>query len=187
MKHIVIDPRQRRVGRGFFLRELIIPNIGAFILIIIIRILDLGLAGDVVIGGLAALLLWSGNFAAPMARMHDVGVNGLWHLPLVLVVFYLTTIGIDTGPHEAAVKLADWSGGIFNDDGVGPSASGRGAQLGGVLALAEVAALCFLPGEKGPNAYGPDPRPTPAEKAEQKALKKEAKAQKKRAKKAQRS
>lgn len=157
MKHIVIDPRGRRVGRGFFIRELIVPNIGAFILILIIKILDLGMAGDLIIGALAAVLLWSGNIAAPMARLHDLGLNGVWHLGLVAIVFYLTTIGWNSGPGEAAMRFADWSGGLIEGE-EGPTAAGRGARLGGLFALAEIVALAVLPGQKGPNRFGPDPR-----------------------------
>ncbi|MEM9838159.1 MAG: DUF805 domain-containing protein [Pseudomonadota bacterium] len=157
MKHIVIDPRDRRVGRGFFIRELIVPNIGAFVLILIIRILEVGTAGDLIIYSLAAVLLWSGNIAAPMARLHDLGINGLWHIGVVGVVFYLTTIGLNSGPGEAAMRFADWSVGVLDGDD-GPEASGRAAQLGGLFALCELVALALLPGQKGANSFGPDPR-----------------------------
>ena len=158
MGPMVLNPFNRRVGRGFFLRELIIPNIGAIILIIILRILDLGVVGELAIGGLAAVLLWSGNFAAPIARLHDIGINGLWHFPVAALVFYLTTIGWQYGPMEAASRFADWSAVLLNDAGASPEASGRSAQLGGLLALAELGFLCLMRGQKGPNAWGPDPR-----------------------------
>lgn len=158
MGPMVLNPFNRRVGRGFFLRELIIPNIGAIILIIVVRILDVGVAGELIMGGLAALLLWSGNFAAPIARLNDIGINGLWHFGLVAIVFYLTTIGWQSGPAEAAGRFADWSAVLFNNDGRAPEATGRSAQLGGLLAIVEVGFLCLMRGQKGSNAWGSDPR-----------------------------
>lgn len=159
MKHIVIDPR-RRVRRAFFLYDLILPNVGALVLILVIRILDLGLIGDVAIGAIAALLLWSGNIAAPMARMHDLGVSGLWHLAVVVAVFYLSTVGLDAGPGEAVQRLASWTSVRLNG-GETLEASGSSRFLGGVIALAEVGILCFVPGQRGTNRYGPDPREKP--------------------------
>jgi len=158
LDHIILNPINRRVGRPFFFRELIIPNIGAFILILIIRILDLGTVGDWAIGGVAAILIWSGNFAAPMARLQDIGIHWAWHFAVVAIVFYLTTIGWQSGPAEAVSRFADWGSVLISDSGTEPEATGRSRELGGLVALAELGFLCFMRGQRGANGFGPDPR-----------------------------
>ncbi|GGY41820.1 DUF805 domain-containing protein [Parvularcula lutaonensis] len=157
MKGMVIDPRGR-LKRRWFIYDLILPNIGAVIAILAIRILDLGMVGDLAIGGIAALLLWSANFAAPMSRLHDLGAPGWIHLVVVVVVFLLSTIGPVSGPGEAVIRAGDWLSVVRGNDSQVPPVSAEFAQIGATIGAIQFLVLAFWPGQEGANRFGPDPR-----------------------------
>lgn len=159
MGDIILDPRRRRIGRGFFIRDLILPNIGAFVLVLVIRNLELGTLGDLAMGLVAAVLFWSANVGAPMARLHDLGLPGSLHILIVVAAFYLTTIGLGANTIDAFKRLGQWLAALINDNALGPAPlADEGARLGGLVALAELLVLCLLPGQRRSNRFGPHPR-----------------------------
>lgn len=157
MKGMVIDPRGR-LKRRWFIYDLILPNIGAFIAILVIRSLDLGVVSDVGVGAIAAVLIWSANFAAPMARLHDLGAPGWVHLIVVAIVFLLSTIGPVSGPGEAVVRAGDWISVLRGHDSQVPPVNAQSAQIGAAIGAVQFLILAFWPGQKGANRFGPDPR-----------------------------
>jgi uncharacterized membrane protein YhaH (DUF805 family) len=157
MKGMVIDPRQR-LQRRWFLYDIILPNIGALIAIITLRVLDLGPVSDLAIGAILALLVWSGNFAAPMARLHDLGVPGWWHLVVVAVVFLFATIGPVSSLDELSMRVGDWIAVLRGGESAAPPVQDGSARIGAIIGLVQFLVLAVAKGQKGPNRFGPDPR-----------------------------
>lgn len=157
MKGIVIDPRGR-VSRSWFLWDLILPNILAGIAIVVIASMNFGTVGDLAVGAIAALLIWSANFAAPMGRLHDIGLPGWIHLIVVSVVFALTTIGPARGVDEVAMRLGDWWGVLMGSSSAVPPVAESSRKLGALIGLGELGLLVFAAGQKGDNRFGPNPK-----------------------------
>jgi uncharacterized membrane protein YhaH (DUF805 family) len=155
MRGIVIDPRGR-LRRSRFLWDLVMPNILAGIAIIVLRIID-GQAAELAIGAILILLLWSANFAAPIARLHDLGVSGWAHLVAVLGVFLFGTIGPVSGVAEAGERLIAWLD-VVRGTGELPPVEGESARIAGLIALVQVLVLALVPGNPKPNRFGADPK-----------------------------
>jgi len=156
MRGMVIDPRGR-IQRRWFIYDLILPNIAAAILIVILRIIDTPLT-DVALGAITILLIWSANFAAPIARLHDLGLPSSVHFLVVVVVFGLTTIGPVGSPGELIMRVGDWINVLQGQASTLPEVDGASARVGGIIALAQIAVLSLVKGKSGPNRFGPDPR-----------------------------
>jgi uncharacterized membrane protein YhaH (DUF805 family) len=100
------------------------------------------------LGSLYVLTLWP-RFAVMAKRCHDVGWSWIVALPMLLPLFFF---GIN-------IVLLQWRGSLDRDNMV---------VFNEVRSLAEAAtavayhclilALCFIPGRKGANRFGPDPR-----------------------------
>jgi uncharacterized membrane protein YhaH (DUF805 family) len=155
---MVIDPRGR-IRRSRFLYDLIMPNILAAIAIGILAGIEgpLSTAG---VGALSLLLLWSANFAAPIARLHDLGVSGWVHPAILAVVFLTTIIGPVGGFGEVVLRVADWAEVLRGNGSQLPPIEGEAARIGGLVALAEIGILAFMKGQPGANRFGPDPKVT---------------------------
>lgn len=156
MKGMVIDPRGR-LQRRWFLYDLILPNIAAIILIVILRVIDLPLT-DVAIGGIAIVLLWSANVAAPISRLHDLGVPAIVHFIVVGVVFLLGTVGPIGSFDELSLRVADWTNVLQGGDSQVPEVGGNSGRIAGLIAFVQILVLALAPGQKGDNRFGPDPR-----------------------------
>ncbi len=156
MRFMVIDPRGR-LRRSRFLWDLILPNIGAGLAIVALRLVDTP-ATDIGIGAILALLLWSANFAAPVARLHDLGLSALVHVIVLGVVFLFGTIGPVGSVDELAMRLEDWFNVVRGGESSVPPISGESARVAALIALVQVFVLSFVPGKRGPNRFGPDPK-----------------------------
>ncbi|MCQ8184414.1 DUF805 domain-containing protein [Parvularcula maris] len=155
MRGIVIDPRGR-LRRSRFLWDLIMPNILAGVAVVALRMVD-GPVAELGIGAIALLLLWSANFAAPITRLHDLGVSGWVHAVAVLAIFLFGTIGPVAGPGEAVDRLAAWVDVLRSGDDL-PTVEGDSARIAGLIALIQIAVLAFVPGQSNANRFGPNPK-----------------------------
>ena len=156
MRLMVIDPRGR-LRRSRFLWVLILPNIGAGLAIIALRIMDTP-AADIGIGAILVLLLWSANFAAPIARLHDLGLPALVHFIVLAAGFLLGTVGPVGSFDELTMRLKDWMNVVRGGDSAVPPITGESARVAALIALVQVFVLSFVPGKRGPNRFGPDPK-----------------------------
>lgn len=156
MRFMVIDPRGR-LRRSRFLWELIMPNIGAGIAIFMLGQFSSPVA-SAGIGAILILLLWSANFAAPIARLHDLGLPAALHLGVVTVIFLLGTIGPVGSFDELSLRVTDWVNVLQGGQSSAPPINGESARVAGLVALVQVFVLSFVKGNKGPNRFGPDPK-----------------------------
>lgn len=156
MRGLVIDPRGR-IRRSRFLWDLIMPNIGAAIAIGVLQVTQAPLA-DAAIGGILALLLWAGNFAAPIARLHDLGVSAAFHFAALIAVFIFGTIGPVGSLEELMMRITDWFAVLTGRESQVPDVGGDSQRIAGIIALVQVLVLSLVPGKSGPNRFGPDPK-----------------------------
>ncbi|NNU15080.1 DUF805 domain-containing protein [Parvularcula sp. ZS-1/3] len=156
MRGIVIDPRGR-IRRSRFLWDLIMPNIGALIAIGFLRSTEAPIA-DAAIGGILVLLLWAGNFAAPIARLHDLGVPAAVHFAALVAIFLFGTIGPVGSFEELSMRVTDWLAVLTGEDSQVPAVGGDSQRIAGIIALVQVLVLSLVPGKSGPNRFGPDPK-----------------------------
>lgn len=126
------------------------PNAGAAIL---------GLLGWLAIAGILVLALALPNYAVLARRLHDTGRSALW------MALLLPTIATQFAAFRVAGSFATRGPIAGLGDGQGlEQAALQG--MAGVGAIALVASICsfvlfvltLMPGTRGPNRFGPDPR-----------------------------
>lgn len=105
------------------------------------------------------LIAWPVLVAHPWRRMHDVGRAGRWNL--VFYAFYALGFGYffsEWVPAEGGWSaLFDGAPASTPDDAL--TASGLGGFSTVLIFLPiQLAWLYLIPGQRGPNPYGPDPR-----------------------------
>lgn len=158
---------------------------GLYLLCLIMLAASLGSAQENPTGAFLGMLFWFGaigllmmgfalpNYAVLARRLHDIGKSALW-MALILpgVVAQFVTI---SSAMRMARSLTDGSlasGGLAGGDVTGAAL----AAAGGSTLVSLIALLCnlvlfvmtLLPGQTGPNRFGPDPKnpdavaPTPA-------------------------
>ncbi|MGA0546886.1 DUF805 domain-containing protein [Brevundimonas sp. VNH65] len=153
---------------------------GLYLLCLIMLAASLGSARENPSGAFLGMLFWFGviglmmlgfalpNYAVLARRLHDIGKSALW-MALILpgVVAQFVTI---SSAMRMARTLAE--GGLAGGDVNGAAL----AAAGGSTLISLIALLCnlvlfvmtLLPGQTGPNRFGPDPKdpdavaPTPA-------------------------
>jgi uncharacterized membrane protein YhaH (DUF805 family) len=132
------------------------PNILAGAAIVVLRMID-GQVAELAIGAIVLLLLWSANFAAAVARLHDLGVSGWVHVVAVLGIFLFGTIGPVGSMGEALTRIEGWIQ-VLGGNGDLPPVEGESARIAGLIALIQVLVLALLPGQAKPNRFGGDPK-----------------------------
>jgi len=108
---------------------------------------------------LGFLLIWP-SFAVSAKRFHDRGMSGWWPLWLMLISIGLVIVMI-VGLVMSGFDVEALAAGIapdmneLNGGGLAVFLISLLALLG--VGLFQLIVLGFLPGQKGPNKYGPDP------------------------------
>lgn len=106
-----------------------------------------------------ALIAWPVLVAHPWRRLHDMGRRGRWNL--VFYGFYLLGFAFFFSEYVPAeggwAALFDGAPAETIDDEL--TASGLGGLSTVLIFLPiQLAWLYLIPGQRGPNPYGPDPR-----------------------------
>lgn len=163
---------------------------GLYLLCLIMLAASLGSAQDDPTGAFLGMLFWFGaigllmmgfalpNYAVLARRLHDIGKSALWMaliLPGVVAQFVTISSAMRMARSLTDGSLAGGSlagGGLAGGDVTGAAL----AAAGGSTLVSLIALLCnlvlfvmtLLPGQTGPNRFGPDPKnpdavaPTPA-------------------------
>jgi uncharacterized membrane protein YhaH (DUF805 family) len=100
----------------------------------------------------SVVAIWP-TVAVSAKRFHDRGMSGWW----VLWFFVLTLIPVFIFAGGHAEKLAALEPGSFEPSMIAPSGYALLAAAA-LVQLIQFVILFFLPGQKGENRYGPDPR-----------------------------
>lgn len=108
---------------------------------------------------LGFVLLWP-TFAVSAKRFHDRGMSGWWPLWLFLASFALL-IAFVVGLILSGLDPNTLAPGEMPDfaqlNGTGVAVMAITGLVAIALALFQIIVLAFLPGQVGPNRYGPDP------------------------------
>ncbi|MEL6474461.1 MAG: DUF805 domain-containing protein [Pseudomonadota bacterium] len=138
-----------RVSRKDYWLKFVLPIIGVYIVAVVIiggLMAALGDAGA--IAGILALPLLIGVFWASICvgakRFHDRGWSGWW-----VLYFFLIGLAIMVVQYGAVF--------IFGESAIGAMIAGVAALASLGVSIWQLVLLGFLPGDKGPNAYGEDP------------------------------
>jgi uncharacterized membrane protein YhaH (DUF805 family) len=145
------DPRGRVSRKGIWL-GLALPFLAASIVADAAGLLLLEI-------GILLFFAWPLAVGVPWKRMHDMGRKGVWNV--LFWVFY--ALGLAFLLPEYAAAEGGWSA-LF--DGQPPVTTAQDlstSALGGfstilIFAPIQLAWLYLIPGQRGPNAYGPDPQ-----------------------------
>ena len=154
-----------RISRKDFWLRWVLVYLG---LSILVTIVDLFAFSDLTqrLGGsgplstiLSFLLIWP-SFAVSAKRFHDRGMSGWWPLWLFLIGIGLVIVMV-VGLFMTGLDMEGLAAGYepdftnANPAGIGLLALSLLALIG--LGIFQLVVLGFLPGQTGPNRYGPDP------------------------------
>jgi uncharacterized membrane protein YhaH (DUF805 family) len=148
MLRFLFSPNGRVSRRGYWL-GLIAPTVA---LTVLTTVIDQVIAPDAENARgpasllLSAALIWP-NLAITAKRYHDRGMSGwwiLWSLLIVLVALFFVFVGTE----------ALWTGAVFN--AWLTTWIGLYGAFWAIVAFTLI--VYFLPGERGANRFGPDPR-----------------------------
>ena len=154
-----------RVTRKDFWLRWVLDYVGLVVLAAIIDAIAFSamtarLGGNGPIGTILGFVLLWPSFAVAAKRFHDRGMSGWWPLWLFLASFALT-IAIIVGFFMSGIDPEALAAGVvpaveeLNSNGLAVMGISSLALL--ALALFQLVVLGFLPGQEGPNKYGPDP------------------------------
>ncbi len=137
-----------RVSRKDYWLRFVLPLIGVYILVVAVLAglaVALGDAGAII--GLLAIpiyiaIVWA-SVCVAAKRFHDRNWSGWWVLYFMLISFAIVAV-----QYAGIFLLGETLGGII------ALITGL-ASIG--VAIWQLVLLGFLPGDKGPNQYGPDP------------------------------
>ncbi|MEM9739516.1 MAG: DUF805 domain-containing protein [Pseudomonadota bacterium] len=139
-----------RISRSSYWLQFILPYIGISVAASVIDMIitpDLAAAGGGIVGTIVALFYFWPSIAIPVKRFHDRGMTGWWVLFFALMLIAAIAV--------AAIGFAALGGLDENPAGIAVGAVGIIAAL--VVGIWQLVILGFLPGQKMPNQYGPDP------------------------------
>ena len=157
-----------RISRKQFWLNFVLPLIGIYLVVVVVAGALFGFSGvaaggepnPIIFGviGLIAIplyiaIVWA-SICVSAKRFHDRNMSGWW-----VLWFFLIGLAVAAAQYGAIMAL-------------GPDVGGMIAMVATVismiLSLVQLVILGFLPGTKGPNKYGADPRdPTGAASAEE--------------------
>lgn len=139
-----------RISRSAYWLQYVLPYIGVSIVAAVIDMVvtpDLAAAGSGIVGTIVALFYFWPSIAVPVKRFHDRGMTGWWVLFFALMLIAAIVV--------AVVGFIPLGGAEENPVGIAIGAVGILATLG--IFIWQLVILGFLPGQKMPNKYGPDP------------------------------
>jgi uncharacterized membrane protein YhaH (DUF805 family) len=122
----------------------------------------LAAAGWLCVALLALLILALPNYALLARRLHDIGLSAFWTALLLPGVISQFATFNAMGSLVSHARTA----GLEAAGGLNPLEQALAAQFTGAGALALIAGLCnaaifvmvLIPGKRGPNRFGPDPK-----------------------------
>lgn len=139
-----------RVSRKDYWLRFVLPLLGLYLVVVLVvfgLMSALGEAGAIV--GLLVIpiyiaIVWA-SVCVAAKRFHDRGWSGWW-------VLWFMLIGIGIAIVQYGLMFA-----FGTDSALAGIVALVGALASLVIAIWQLVLLGFLPGDKGPNQYGPDP------------------------------